>query len=153
MLPDMLSKSLPFGNRWYRALRKDHEAAYRTLDGYYHNLAGMTEEDRSFLRERVIARVESDTQEKAYFDSTRSLIWFSMTQTAKISRELATFEGKILIIWGSEDKVLPTTAADTLRSLRPDAVWSPIAGAGHLPHQEKPEETAQAIRESMKIIV
>ncbi|GHV63262.1 alpha/beta hydrolase [Spirochaetia bacterium] len=133
------------GPRWYRALRKDHAGAYRSLFDFYGDFEKLPQPDREFLRERVIARVESSAQERAYFGSRRSTIWASMTKTGVFSRRLTAFPGRILIIWGERDLLFPPAVADPLRSLRPDAAFQVIPGAGHLPHQEKPEETAEAL--------
>jgi pimeloyl-ACP methyl ester carboxylesterase len=46
------------------------------------------------------------------------------------------------MLWGEKDRILPPEKAAPFRGLRPDAEFSLIAGAGHLPHQEKYEETA-----------
>lgn len=144
--PRRMLSALPWvGKKWYRRLRRDHLAAYRSLYGYYGDLDGLPEEDRQFLRERVIARVESPTQERAYFGSLRSLVWTHLCAVSRFSMQIRTFPGFILIIWGEKDRILPLHTADTLRSLRPDAEYRVIPGAGHLPHQEKPEETADAI--------
>jgi pimeloyl-ACP methyl ester carboxylesterase len=143
-----LTGALPIlGPRWYRSFRKDHEGAYASLFGYYGNFEKLPQADKDFLRERVIARVHSDTQERAYFSSLRSTIWANMTGTGAFSRSFKAFPGKVLILWGELDPVFPPGAADPLRRLRPDAVFQVIPGAGHLPHQEKPEETAAAIIE------
>jgi pimeloyl-ACP methyl ester carboxylesterase len=138
--------ALPFaGKKWYRGYRKNHEGAWRSLFGYYADLAGMAEDDRNFLRERVIARVESPTQERAYFASLRSLILTYWTAARFFSRGLRAYSGKILILWGEKDRTLPADSAGRLRELRPDAAFFSIPGAGHLPHQEKPRETAALI--------
>jgi pimeloyl-ACP methyl ester carboxylesterase len=57
-------------------------------------------------------------------------------------RKIKAFRGDIAAIWGERDVVFPLKKADPFRRLRPDAVFSVISGAGHLPHQEKPGETA-----------
>jgi pimeloyl-ACP methyl ester carboxylesterase len=138
--------ALPFiGQRWYRSYRKDPEAAYGSLTGYYADLAGMAEEDRHFLRERVMDRVNSETQERAYFASLRSLIWTYGTRGGFLSRGIGAFGGRVLIIWGEQDKTLPPDSADRLRELCPHAAFVSIPGAGHLPQQDKPRETAGAI--------
>jgi pimeloyl-ACP methyl ester carboxylesterase len=135
--------ALPFGGKkWYRSFRTDHEGAWRSLFGYYADITGLPEADKQFLRERVIARVESPVQERAYFASLRSFIWAAAVMKERFARFVTRFPGKILIIWGAEDKVLPPEAARTIRELRPDAAFNLIPGAGHLPHQEKPAETA-----------
>jgi pimeloyl-ACP methyl ester carboxylesterase len=144
--PGFYFNALPFwGKKRYRAFRKNHTAAYGSLHGYYANLEGLSQADRDFLQERVIARVESDTQEAAYFASLRSIIVTHLFCVPVFSRKLCAFPGRILLLWGEKDRVLPRNTADRLRALRPDAVFKVIGGAGHLPHQEKPEETAAAI--------
>lgn len=130
------------GKKWYRSFRTDHEGAWQSLFGYYADIMSLPEEDRQFLRERVIARVESPAQERAYFASLRSLIWTNVMIKRRFARFITRFPGKILIIWGTEDKVLPSESARIVRELRPDTIFSLIPGAGHLPHQEKPAETA-----------
>jgi pimeloyl-ACP methyl ester carboxylesterase len=146
--PGAVSGALPIlGPRWYRSLRKDHEGAYRSLFGYYGDFEKLPQADKDFLRERVIARVESSAQERAYFGSLRSTIWANLTGVNTFSRSLKAFPGKVLILWGERDPLFPPDAASPLRDLRPDAVFRVIPGAGHLPHQEKPEDTAAAILE------
>jgi pimeloyl-ACP methyl ester carboxylesterase len=143
--------ALPFaGKKWYRSFRRDHEGAWRSLFPYYQDLEKMGEEDRRFLRERVIARVESETQERAYFASLRSLVFSSVIHTlpfggSGFTRRVRAFGGRILILWGAGDRVLPAETAAAFRALRPDAALETIDGAGHLPHQERPEETAAAM--------
>jgi pimeloyl-ACP methyl ester carboxylesterase len=61
------------------------------------------------------------------------------------TRGLTAFSGKLLILWGDQDHVLPVDSASCLRKLRPDAAFTLIPAAGHLPHQENPAETAKAI--------
>jgi pimeloyl-ACP methyl ester carboxylesterase len=138
------------GRRWYRAFRANHEGAYQSLVGYYADLPGMAAADRDFLRERVIARVESPGQERAYFASLRSLMGTYLTGSRSFSRRIAAFPGRLLILWGEEDRILPADSAKALRDLRPDAVFKIIPGAGHLPHQEKPDRTAEAILRWLK---
>jgi pimeloyl-ACP methyl ester carboxylesterase len=142
---------LPFiGKKWYRAFRSNHEGAWQSLSGYYRDLDALPEEDKQFLRERVIARVESKTQERAYFASLRSLNLVGLFGGAGFSYCVKHFPRKILVVWGAEDRVLKPGAAGKIRALRPDAAYTEISGAGHLPHQEKPQETAGVILNFLK---
>ena len=149
----LLLLGLPFaGKKWYRSFRQNHEEAWLSLAPYYHNPEALPEEDRQFLRERVIARVESPAQERAYLASLRSLNLMSLFRKAGFSRKIKKFPGKILILWGAEDQVLNPGMAETIRTLRPNAAYGEIPGAGHLPHQEKPAETAAAILDFLKAL-
>lgn len=139
-------KTTPFfGNRWYRKFRKNHNAAYYSLFNYYHNIEALPETERVFLRERVIERVESRPQERAYFGTIRSLIWFTLSNNSYMTKKLAEFSGKILFLWGENDKILPLKTAGLIRKIRPDAPFFIIPDAGHLPHQENPAITARYI--------
>jgi len=62
-----------------------------------------------------------------------------------VTHAMKTFPGKILLLWGEKDHVFPVKKAALFRNLRPDAEFTLIPGAGHLPHQEKPAETAAEI--------
>ena len=142
----MILAALPFaGKRWYRAFRKNHEAAWKSLYPYYHNLDTMSGEDKTFLREKVIARVENDNQERGYFASLRSITAAFIFGRASFIRKIGKFGGKIFMLWGEHDHIMPVQKASPFREQRPDAVLKTIAGAGHLPHQEKPGQTAQEI--------
>jgi pimeloyl-ACP methyl ester carboxylesterase len=134
-----------FGRSWYRAFRKNHEGAWKSLYPYYGDLDAMSEADRIFLRERVIDRVESSGQEAAYFASLRSLNSVTPFTRAVLSRKTKAFPGKILLLWGEADRIIPVEKIAVFRNLRPDAVFREIPGAGHLPHQESPQKTAEAI--------
>jgi pimeloyl-ACP methyl ester carboxylesterase len=139
----VLSLMLPsFGSKWYRSFRKNHKAAWESLYPYYGDLDAMSGEDREFLRERVIARVESENQERGYLSTLRSMNIFFVFNGRNISRRIKTYPGKIVILWGEKDRILPPEKASLFRGLRPDAEMTLISGAGHLPHQEKHEETA-----------
>jgi pimeloyl-ACP methyl ester carboxylesterase len=129
------------GKQWYRSFRENHETAWKSLYPYYADLDAMSPEDRAFLRERVIARVESENQERGYLSTMRDMSLFFIFKRGYISRRIKTYPGKIAILWGEKDRVLQHEKTARFRGLRPDAELSIIAGAGHLPHQEKHEET------------
>jgi len=139
LLPLMLPS---IGSKWYRSFRNNHKAAWESLYPYYGDLEAMSEEDREFLRERVIARVESENQERGYLSTLRSMNVFFVFNGRSISRGIKTYQGKIAILWGEKDRILPVERSALFRGLRPDAKMTLISGAGHLPHQEKYEETA-----------
>ena len=59
--------------------------------------------------------------------------------------QLSQVKTPTLIIWGEQDQILGTKAARQFQQLMPQSqlVWLPACG--HVPHLEKPQETAQAI--------
>jgi pimeloyl-ACP methyl ester carboxylesterase len=139
----MFLMSLPFvGKGWYRSFRSNHEAAWKSLYPYYRDLDAMSEADKTFLRERVIARVESANQERGYFATLRSMNAFFLLRRRMAIRIGRYAPGKIILLWGEHDHIFPPHRAALLRRLRPDARFTLIADAGHLPHQEKPDVCA-----------
>jgi len=142
---------MPFiGTSWYRSFRSNHEAAWKSLYPYYGDLDGMSAADKDFLRERVIDRVESSNQERGYFATLRSMNTFPFFGERNLVRKIKTFSGKIAILWGEKDNVFPPKKAAIFRKLRPEADFTFINGAGHLPHQEKPDATASEIIRFLK---
>ena len=143
--------SLPFlGRSWYRGFRKNHEGAWKSLYPYYNDIEALDARDREFLRERVIARVESSNQERGFFSTTRSMCLFVMLRKKDVAKKVKNYPGKINMIWGENDRIIPLDKTDIIRRLRPDINLSLISGAGHLPHQERPGETAAAILQFLK---
>jgi pimeloyl-ACP methyl ester carboxylesterase len=121
------------GEAYYTGLRdQGQDAAYQSLEPYYANLAGLSASDQSFLRQRVWARVWSDAQRTAFFAALRSM--FKPSQAA--SRLETT---PLQLIWGERDQIVPITVAHDILAAVPHARLEVIPGAGHLPHQEKPE--------------
>ena len=137
---------IPFtGKKWYRAFRSNHETAWKSLYPYYGNLYIMNSMDKEFLRERVIARVESPNQERGFFSTMRSMAAMVIFKRSFLIKKMKSFRGRIFFVWGEKDNIFPSRRASLLRSLRPDAEFSVIAEAGHLPHQEKGKECAAEI--------
>lgn len=123
------------GEAYYTGLRdQGQDAAYATLKPYYANLSGLSASDRSFLRERVWARVWSDTQRTAFFAALRSLFEIGLPSLMPKLTGLP-----LQLIWGERDQIVPLAAAHGMLAALPQARLEVIAGAGHLPQQERPE--------------
>ena len=150
--PFVLAKLL-FSRKWYRAYQGNSIKAWDSLRPYYADLDGLPQEDKEFLMQRVMARVESPTQERAYFETQSSLIRAYLTASSKFARLIPNYKGKILLLWGEKDKVMPISSAETFKALRSDIELELISGAGHLPQQEKPNETAWLMADFMDRVV
>jgi pimeloyl-ACP methyl ester carboxylesterase len=147
LMRPMLPLIVPLmGERLYGSPRdRLPEAAYASLAPYYADLAGMPEADRAFLRRRVVERVGSATQRRAYLSLLRSLALCLWTRSGMFRAGLARFSRPLLILWGSADHVVPRSAADLLAGIARQARVVGIPGAGHLPHQERPAGVAAAL--------
>ena len=60
----------------------------------------------------------------------------------KLRQRLHRFAGPALLVWGEDDRMVPRAHAEAYREGLAQAQLRIIAGAGHSPHAEKPQETA-----------
>ena len=134
-----------FSRKWYRSYRTDPERAWASLYPYYAGLDAMPGEDKAFLKRRVMARVQSSAQEEAFFQTQRSIVWAFISAASKITQKIEKFDGKTLLIWGENDRIIPISSAAAFKAGLTKAELKTIPGAGHLPQQEKPQELAKLI--------
>jgi pimeloyl-ACP methyl ester carboxylesterase len=128
------------GELAYTSLRRSQDEAYATLRPYYADLDGLSQQERTFLRERVWARVWSDGQRRAFLSALRWLAIDGATRTASYRNALRACRTLTHLIWGDSDHIAPLAIARANAALLPDARLSIIPGCGHLPHQERPDE-------------
>ncbi|MCL2205870.1 MAG: alpha/beta hydrolase [Treponema sp.] len=139
--PLALAKRL-FSRKWYRSYRKNASDRWDSLKPYYANLESLSPEDKDFLRQRVMARVESPTQEGAFFKAQRSVIRSYVLFSPLYAKKIKRHKSEILLVWGVEDKIMPLSSAHKFKALRSGIDLKIISDAGHLPQQEKPAEAA-----------
>ncbi|MFZ4614845.1 MAG: alpha/beta fold hydrolase [Rectinemataceae bacterium] len=144
----LLAMALPLiGEGRYRAFRRDHGAALRSLHPYYADFAALSQADRDFLASRVVARVESEGQLRAYFSLLRDTILRAGKLEKRFLAVLADAGRPRAIVWGEADLIVPLEAGRELARLTGGDVQLQVTpGAGHLPHQEKAGAIARVIR-------
>ncbi|NTW98106.1 MAG: alpha/beta fold hydrolase [Oscillochloris sp.] len=134
------------GELAYTSLRRSQDEAYATLRPYYADLDGLPEDDRAFLRERVWARVWSAGQRRAFLSALRWLAVERTLRARELRARLAGLHVPTLLVWGEHDRVVARAEGEALAALLPNARLELIAGAGHLPQQERPAEVAALIQ-------
>ena len=60
---------------------------------------------------------------------------------------VSTITVPTLILWGREDKVIPLKVGELLHKLIPNSMLDVIDQCGHIPQEEKPDETIAHITE------
>ena len=133
------------GEMMYNSLRGEPQTAYETLRPFYGHLDDLPEADRAFLYQRVNERVWSDGQRDAYLSILRQLLRYLPEKQAEFEAGLARCATLTQVVWGELDMVNPVENARALVSIQPSARLTVIPGAGHLPHQEKPEKFLRLI--------
>jgi len=63
----------------------------------------------------------------------------------RLSKRLYRITNDTLLVWGDDDRLLPTPYADAWAGLLPHAATATIADAGHLAPYEQPAAVAEAI--------
>ena len=53
----------------------------------------------------------------------------------------------MLAIWGELDTIIPVKHAYAAQAIRPDVRLEVLAGVGHFPHAERPDEVAGLIED------
>jgi pimeloyl-ACP methyl ester carboxylesterase len=63
-----------------------------------------------------------------------------------LSERLAEFTLPVLVITGDDDRVVPTEQSIRLAGELPQAQLVVIENAGHVPHEERPQQFIQAVQ-------
>lgn len=133
------------GEGLYNRLRRDPQAAYRTLAPYYADLASLDETERRFLYQRVNQRVWDDAQRDAFLSALRNLARTIPGQQKALAEKLPTLDIPTTIIWGVSDRVNALENGHALADLQANARLVVLPNAGHNCHHEQPDAIYTAI--------
>lgn len=137
------------GELAYNSLRRDPQAAYRTLEPYYYSLDQLPKAERDFLYSRVNQRVWSDKQRRAFLGALRSLAGWLPSRQKQLSAQLgATHLPSTTILWGAQDRIVPVENAHALAALLPQGNIRVIIveECGHNLQQDAPERLLQVLQ-------
>lgn len=137
------------GEWLYNRLRREPQAAYRSLRPYYYALDALPEADRRFLFQRVNERVWDDEQRRAFLSTLRNLARWIPGQQRDLPARLAAFNVPTLVLWGENDTLNPIANGSTLAEVQPGARLVRVPRAGHNVQQERPEAVVAAILENL----
>ena len=103
-------------------------------------MMGLLSSDRAVLKKFVPDKPDLDFMALRYRESgtVARLLW-EHPNDPKFMRHLHRVKNPTLIVWGTEDKIVPVEHATTWRKLVPQADIRTFAGAGHLVLIERPE--------------
>lgn len=134
-----------YDRRYFAQLRQSPQAAYDTLAPYYADLAGLPQADREFLFQRVNERVWDEPQRKASLSIRNGFLKFFGLRAPKLVQQIPALQIPTTVIWGEHDHIIPLRNGEERAAAQPGAHWHMIAGAGHLPHQERPAAFLDAV--------
>jgi pimeloyl-ACP methyl ester carboxylesterase len=141
-----LTYLIPGLGEWrYNRLRRDPDAAYRSLEPFYADLEALPREDRDFLYRRVNERVWSDTQRDAFLGTMRGLARWLPGECKAAAAQLGSLDVPTSVVWGDEDLINPASGAAMASQAQPGAALVLVPAAGHNIQQERPEHVVTAI--------
>lgn len=108
--------------------------------------------DQSFA-EKMLAQVPSEQDADRALTNrymAAKLGWEPRWFNPSLERWLHRIDVPTLVIWGQEDKFLPSQYAARWRERVPNAAVEMIPACGHLPHVEKADATAAAVLRFLK---
>jgi pimeloyl-ACP methyl ester carboxylesterase len=75
---------------------------------------------------------------------------YRMTQTVDLRQEIGSINQPTLILHGDADKLVPLESAQWLAKTMPNATFTVLSGAGHVPTMTRPHEVAKEIMDFLK---
>ena len=101
--------------------------------------------DEKITEEQVSAYakpLDSDGAKHALVKTAKSLRPSDIEETSRRYREITV---PTLIIWGRYDEVVPLKVGEKLHAAIPNSALEIIENCGHIPHEEKPDETIEKL--------
>lgn len=134
---------IPIVNTIFLSLIPARKQAQYTLKRLFYDDKKVTDE----RIERYASYYRKGTHRKAIIESAKNMIPKNIDQ---LEEDIKTISIRTLIIWGSKDPVIPKSNIDRLHKELKNSNLMVIEDAGHIPHEEKPEETYNAFIEFIR---
>ena len=102
--------------------------------------------DRSRMTREILAGYVLPLARPGVFEHAVRMVRTWQADMRELASALKTLgERPVLLVWGSADGVVDPRSADSLAACFPNAQVEIIAGAGHLPYEEAPEEFCRIV--------
>ncbi len=101
----------------------------------------------------ILEAVESEERDSRIRgrEMTTRLCWKPYMHSPSLIYLLPRVNVPTLVVWGEDDRIVPVGVGERISSTMPDARLEVVAGAGHLPHIEKPNEVVPLLRQHLGI--
>jgi pimeloyl-ACP methyl ester carboxylesterase len=143
----MLAGATPgVGEVLYTAFVRTKSPEELVADGLARNVADRTRvssETMTRLHEEAIERKHRPELRRALMSAQRHLIWMVTARRADVERVAASIRVPTLMLWGSEDKLVPVATGEEWVVRIPGAELIVMDGAGHNPQLEIPDRVAE----------
>jgi pimeloyl-ACP methyl ester carboxylesterase len=82
---------------------------------------------------------------QAFLRTLRSVVDYRGQSVSALNRLHLTSDLPTMVIWGDQDRIIPIEHAYAVRDARPDCRLEILAGVGHFPHVERPDDVADLL--------
>jgi pimeloyl-ACP methyl ester carboxylesterase len=145
----MALASLPgVGEALYTGFMRFKSADYQLADGLRRNVADpsrVSPETIRLMHEEAEARRQNMALRRPLVSAQRHLLWMMSARRAEVERVAASLKVPPLLVWGSEDILVPLAVGEYWVSKIPGAELVVIDGAGHNPQIEVPDRFAEIV--------
>lgn len=141
--------SLPgVGEALYSAFMRFRSAEWQVADGLRRNVADTTRVSAETLRlmhEEAEDRRRDPRLRAPVLSAQRNLVWMLSARRAEVERVAASLRVPTLLVWGSNDLLVPLVVGEHWVEKIPGAELVVIEGAGHNPQIEVPDRFAEIV--------
>ena len=145
----MVAASLPgVGEALYSAFVRLKTADEQVADGLRRNVADPTrlsQETMRLMHLEAAERRERPELRRGVMSAQRNLIWMLTARRAEVERVAASLRVPTLLVWGSEDRLVPLATGEDWVGRIPGAELIVLEGAGHNPQLEMPDRFAEIV--------
>lgn len=144
-----VAASLPLvGEALYTGFMKLKSADYQLADGLRRNVADparVSAETMRLMREEAEARRHNMALRRSLLSAQRNLLWMMSAGRAEVERVAGSVRVPTLMLWGSQDVLVPLAVGEHWVGKIPGAELVVIDGVGHNPQIEMPERFAEIV--------
>jgi pimeloyl-ACP methyl ester carboxylesterase len=144
-----LLASLPgVGEVLYTGFTRIKSAEEQVADGLKRNIADPTRvsaETLRLMREETEERRTNSRLRGPLMSAQRHLLWMMTARRAQVERVAESITAPTLIVWGSEDLMVPVVVGEDWVGRIPGAELLVIDGAGHNPQVEVPDRFSEIV--------
>jgi pimeloyl-ACP methyl ester carboxylesterase len=145
----MTIASMPgVGEALYTGFMRFRSADWQVADGLRRNVADATRVSAETLRlmhEEAEQRRHDFRLRRPVLSAQRNLLWMLSARRAEVERVASSLKVPTLLVWGSEDVLVPLAVGEHWVGKIPGAELVVIDGAGHNPQIEVPDRFSEIV--------
>jgi pimeloyl-ACP methyl ester carboxylesterase len=145
----MAVASLPgVGEALYAGFMKLRSADWQVADGLRRNVADesrVSAETLRLMHEEAQQRRSDPRLRAPLLSAQRNLLWMLSARRADVERVAASLRVPTLLVWGSEDLLVPLAVGEHWVGRIPGAELIVLEGAGHNPQIEVPDRFSEIV--------